>query len=56
MVRSRGRQVSYEGAKPGVQPFEFPLVSTALGFNFYPKSKRYIRPEEAAVIAAAVAL
>jgi phosphoribosylanthranilate isomerase len=28
--------------------------ATALGFNFYPKSKRYIRPEDAAVIAASL--
>jgi phosphoribosylanthranilate isomerase len=28
--------------------------ATAVGFNFYPKSKRYIRPEDAAVIAASL--
>ena len=28
--------------------------ATAIGFNFYPKSKRYIRPEEAAGIAASL--
>ena len=28
--------------------------ATAIGFNFYPRSKRYIRPEEAAPIAAAL--
>src|SRR5262249_2985385 len=28
--------------------------ATAIGFNFYPKSKRYIAPEDAASIAAAI--